>query len=201
MNNLLIYYIIFWIIIIAVSLYYYEKIKDKELIQILIQIITASMIGLGFINYIDNSNKNKLFEISNRNKNYIDSLGKSFDEINSFYLENPKELHNLYEEFYKYNDFPDDKSIKNKQNISPIEYIYILKIINIIYIVYISNITIFEDINFKSQLFNYTRSKKLKYILALNKNNYSHEFINTLTTNQLINVNDLIIENIGIPII
>jgi len=136
---------------------------------------------------MSNENTKQIQDAYNAKRDYIDFIGRSFDKIDSYYLENPNELNNLYYEFYGYSNFPvrnikeninqnqnqrsDSNSLtEDKRKVTDIEYIVLLKIIQQINIMFITNEKIFEDINFRNKLINFTRSAKFKEVLSFNKN-------------------------------
>jgi len=218
----------FYIILISILIYLYINItKHRLLISGIVSILSSSTLVLGLINYIntENSKVNELKE--KKQKNYIDFISGSFDKIDNYYINNPKLLHALFYEFYGFNNFPkkydndndnnndndNDKInhtnsniIKNidinndeENNITSIEYITLLKIIQYIEIMFIINENIFEDLNFRNRIINYTNSAKFRKVLAYNKNNYSNEFLKKMDYLKIITSDEIEVENIPIP--
>jgi len=89
-----------------------------------------------------------------------------------------------------------DKTINE---ITSIEYITLLKIIQYIEIMFIINENIFQDLNFRNRIINYTNSKKFRRVLAYNKNNYSYAFLKKMDDLKIISETDIEVENISIP--
>ena len=207
-NNyiLMIYFLVILILIIC---YIYVD-KDRQLITGIVSILSGSAVALGLLNYIHGEETKKQQSEYTAKRDYIDFVGGTFDKIDSYYLENPNELNNLYYEFYGYHNFPikdkkeninlkEKNDIEDKKKITDIEYIVLLKIIQQIEIMFITNEHIFEDISFKNKITNYTRSEKFKKVLAFNKNDFPSVFIQTLDKLQIIIHKDLQIEEISIP--
>jgi len=108
------------------------------------------------------------------------------------------------------NDFNDNNTNGNNDNngknsdkiiinITSIEYITLLKIIQYIEIMFIINEDIFQDLNFRNRIINYTNSKKFRRVLAYNKNNYSNDFLKKMSELKIIVSSDIEVENISIP--
>lgn len=199
----------FLVILILIIVYIYAD-TNRKLITGIVSILSGSTIALGLLNYMNNENSRKIQESYNQRRDYIDFIGGSFDRIDSYYLENPNELNELYYEFYGYSNFPirDKKGNINlkerndtddKKKVSDIEYIILLKIIQQINIMFITNPGIFEDINFRNKIINFTRSHKFKEVLSFNKNDFSSEFIEKLNKLTIINNKDIQVEQITIP--
>jgi hypothetical protein len=220
-------YLYFMLIGILIYLYIYI-VKHRVLITGIVSILSSSTLALGLINYVSSENIKIEQETKTNQKNYIDFISGSFDKIDNYYINNPKELHSLYYEFYGYNNFPekyngtdkindknnniinnidinnnDDENTKNIDkiitNISSIEYITLLKIIQYIEIMFIINENIFQDLNFRNRIINYTNSKKFRRVLAYNKNNYSNAFLKKMNDLKIITSTDIEVENISIP--
>jgi hypothetical protein len=64
---------------------------------------------------------------------------------------------------------------------------------------FITNQKIFEDINFRNKLINYTHSNKFKEVLSFNKNNFASEFIEKLNKLKIITDKEIQVEQITIP--
>lgn len=196
----------FLIIVILVIIYIYAD-TNRQLITGVVSILSGSTIALGLLNYINNENTRIMQQEFNKRREYIDFISNSFDKIDSYYLENPDELHDLFYEFYGYSNFPintvrekkEKHKNRNGNNITDIEYIILLKIIQKINIMFITNENIFEDLNFRNKIINYTRSNKFKEVLSYNKNNFSDEFINKLNELKIINYDEIQVEQIAIP--
>jgi hypothetical protein len=222
----------FYFILIAILVYLYiYVIQNRLLITGIVSILSSSTLVIGLINYISSEKIRNDQENKSNKKNYIDFISGSFDKIDNYYINNPKELHSLYYEFYGYNNFPekyngsdksndilndknniinnvdmntnDDDSNKNIDtvinNITSIEYITLLKIIQYIEIMFIINENIFQDLNFRNRIINYTNSKKFRRVLAYNKNNYSNDFLIKMNELKIITSPDIAVENISIP--
>lgn len=196
----------FTIIAILIVIYIYAD-TNRQLITGIVSILSGSTIALGLLNYMNNENTRLMQQQYNERRDYIDFISSSFDKIDSYYLENPNDLHDLFYEFYGYSNFPiNSKREKNEtnkntngSNITDIEYIVLLKIIQQINIMFITNPDIFEDLNFRNKIINYTRSHKFKEVLSYNKNNFSSAFINKLNELKIINYNEIQVEQITIP--
>jgi len=194
----------FVIIAILIVIYIYAE-TNRQLITGIVSILSGSTIALGLLNYMNNENTRLMQQQYNERRDYIDFISSSFDKIDSYYLDNPNDLHDLFYEFYGYSNFPinskrkKNETNKNGSDITDIEYIVLLKIIQQINIMFITNPDIFEDLNFRNKIINYTRSTKLKEVLSYNKNNFSSSFINKLNDLKIINYNDMQVEQITIP--
>ena len=221
--------LIFYFILIIILIYLYINLQQhRVIISGVVSILSSSTIALGLLNYVNSESIRQDSETKHNTKNYIDFISGSFDKIDNFYITNPKELHSLFYEFYGYNNFPEkynqfgnthinethenEMSLHNNNNnnddndnasktkdISPIEYITLLKIIQYIEIIFIVNPNIFQDINFRNRIINYTNSSKFKKVLSYNKNNYSVNFIKKLDELHIIKFDDIEVENIPIP--
>lgn len=198
--------IVYFIVILILILLYIYTDTHRHLITGVVSILSGSTIALGLLNYISTENARKIQEENNKKKNYIDFISSTFDKIDSYYLQNPDELHDLFYEFYSYSNFPinnlrnkKEKNININGNVTDIEYVILLKIIQQINIMFITNPNIFEDLNFRNKIINYTRSNKFKEVLSYNKNNFSSEFINKLNELKIINTNEIQVEQITIP--
>lgn len=219
-------YLYFVLIAILVYLYIYV-VKHRIIITGIVSILSSSTLAIGLINYVTSENDRNQQLAKTNQKNYIDFISGSFDKIDNYYINNPKELHSLYYEFYGYNNFPEkyngtdkindnnniinnidinnngDENNKNIDkiinNITSIEYITLLKIIQYIEIMFIINENIFQDLNFRNRIINYTNSKKFRRVLAYNKNNYSDAFLKKMDELKIITSNDIEVENISIP--
>lgn len=219
-------YLYFVLIAILVYLYIYV-VKHRIIITGIVSILSSSTLAIGLINYVTSENDRNQQLAKTNQKNYIDFISGSFDKIDNYYISNPKELHSLYYEFYGYNNFPEkyngtdkindnnniinnidinnngDENNKNIDkiinNITSIEYITLLKIIQYIEIMFIINENIFQDLNFRNRIINYTNSKKFRRVLAYNKNNYSDAFLKKMDELKIITSNDIEVENISIP--
>jgi hypothetical protein len=203
--SIFIYLYILSLFILIIS--YVKLHKHRDVILGIASILSTATLAIGFLNYY-NSEKNKYeLEKKSNQKNYIDFISGSFDKIDNYYINNPKELHSLYYEFYGYNNFPekydeDKKEYTNEtksDNITAIEYITLLKIIQYIEIMFIINENIFKDLNFRNRIINYTNSKKLKHVLSYNRNNYSQQFLNKMLELKIINNDEIQVENIPVP--
>jgi hypothetical protein len=192
---------------ILILLYIYTD-TNRQLITGVVSILSGSTIALGLMNYINSENTRVNQEKATAKRNYIDFISSTFDKIDSYYLERPEDLHDLFYEFYSYSNFPINPLGKKKKtsdneinngNITDIEYIVLLKIIQQINIMFITNPNIFEDLNFRNKIINYTRSNKFKKVLSYNKNNFSIDFINKLNELKIIDTNEIQVEQITIP--
>ena len=202
MNNTAKYIFLIYVILMSILIYIYiYTFKHREVITNIISILSGSAIALSLFSIISTENDRALMDLDKKKKDNIDYINNSFDKINSFYLINPSELHNLYYEFYGYSNFPNNYNNLNNLNnkITPLEYITLIRIIQIIYIMFIINNNIFEDIYFKNSILNFTRSNKFKEVFSFNQNNYSHEFTEKLNSLKIITYNEIKIENIPIP--
>lgn len=205
----------FLIIVVLIFIYIYAD-SNRKLITGVVSILSGSTIALGLLNYMSNENTKQIQDAYNAKRDYIDFIGNSFDKIDSYYLENPNELNELYYEFYGYSNFPvrnikenqnqnqnqrsDSNSLtEDKRKVTDIEYIVLLKIIQQINIMFITNEKIFEDINFRNKLINFTRSTKFKEVLSFNKNNFASEFIEKLNKLKIITDEEIQVEQITIP--
>jgi hypothetical protein len=213
-------YIYFISIVILIYLYVYADEKNRKIITGVLSILSSSTLAIGLINYISTEKTRYDQENKTNQKNYIDFISGSFDKIDNYYINNPEQLHSLYYEFYGYSNFPEkyeNSKINDKNNniinnnkdnnmdmsvindITSIEYITLLKIIQYIEIMFIINENIFQDLNFRNRLINYTHSKKFRRVLAYNKNNYSQNFIKKMNELNIITFDDIKVENITIP--
>jgi hypothetical protein len=196
----------FLIIFVLIVIYIYAE-TNRQLITGIVSILSGSTIALGLLNYMNNENTRVMQQEYNKRRDYIDFISSSFDKIDTYYLENPNDLHDLFYEFYGYSNFPINTVREKKErpknnngnNVTDIEYIVLLKIIQQINIMFITNSDIFEDLNFRNKIINYTRSSKFKEVLSYNKNNFSEEFINKLNELKIINTNEMEVEQITIP--
>lgn len=214
------YILYLYFILISILIYLYIHIeKHRILITGIVSILSSSTLAVGLINYVNSENIRNEQETKTNQKNYIDFISGSFDKIDNYYVTNPKELHSLFYEFYGYNNFPEKYDNNNgnnmnhnmnnemvnnnddkvKNNISSIEYITLLKIIQYIEIMFIINENIFQDVNFRNRIINYTNSKKFRRVLAYNKNNYSHSFLKKMINLKIIDSTDIEVENLPIP--
>lgn len=204
-----------YFLLIAILIYLYiHTVEHRILITGVVSILSSSTLVIGLINYINNEKIKQDTDNKMIQNNYVEY----FDKIDGYYISNPKELQSLFYEFYGYNNFPEkydsNDKINNKNNndndnnknidntinnITSIEYITIIKIIQYIEIIFIMNNNIFEDLNFRNRIINYTRSQKFKNVLAYNKNSFTYNFIKKLLDLQLIYVKDIEVENISIP--
>jgi len=213
-------YIYFISIVILIYLYVYADEKNRKIITGVLSILSSSTLAIGLINYVSTEKTRYDQENKTNQKNYIDFISGSFDKIDNYYINNPEQLHSLYYEFYGYSNFPEkyeNSKINDKNNniininkdnnmdmslindITSIEYITLLKIIQYIEIMFIINENIFQDLNFRNRLINYTHSKKFRRVLAYNKNNYSQNFIKKMNELNIITFDDIKVENITIP--
>ena len=200
-----IFYVIFGVCVLAVfmviGIFVYQTDKRSTITGV-ITILSSATIILGLVDYIKNENTKYEQLYAEKAKNYVNFVSNSFDKIDSYYLENPTELHDLFYEFYGYNNFPKNKKDTQTSylnNITNIEYIILLKIIQQLNIMFITNDHIFEDVNFRNKIINYTRSQKFKKVLSYNKNSFSAEFINRLDKLKIINAEDIQVEHVVIP--
>jgi hypothetical protein len=223
----------FYFILICILIYLYiHTSKHRVLITGIVSILSSSTLVLGLVNYVSSENVKIVEETKRNQKNYIDFISGSFDKIDNYYINNPKELHSLFYEFYGYNNFPekynDNDKINDKindtnnniinnidinnnndennknidkviNNITAIEYITLLKIIQYIEIMFIINENIFQDLNFRNRIINYTNSVKFRRVLAYNKNNYSNAFLIKMNDLKIITNDEIEVENISIP--
>jgi hypothetical protein len=196
--------------------------KDNRIIiSGIISILSSSTLVVGIINYVSSEKAKVENENKEAVKNYIEFISGSFDKIDNYFISHPKELHELYYEFYGDNFFPKNKdnkqnidyresieNIDNKvnkdkdkdsNNISPLEYIIILKIIQNMENIYIVDENIYQDIYVLNRISSYTKSKKLIKVLSFNKNKYDSKFIKKLNDLDLIKYSELEVENVSIP--
>ena len=124
------------------------------------------------------------------------------------FLDNPKELTNLWYEFYGYDNFPNKIGINEKEinnsdvtaEITQIEYVTLLKILQKLYVIFIVDNTIYDDIHFINRVWHYIkRSNKCKYVLSLTRSIYSIEFYKKLVSTALVVEGELDIISVSIP--
>jgi hypothetical protein len=219
-------YFYFTIIVILIYLYINTLEDTRHVITGVVSILSSSTLAIGLINYVSTEKTRQEQENKANQKNYIDFISGSFDKIDNYYINNPEELHSLYYEFYGYSNFPkkyNNSKINDKNNniinninnmnnnnkdmnddtkiddITSIEYITLLKIIQYIEVMFIINENIFQDLNFRNRIINYTHSKKFRRVLAYNKNNYSYAFLKKMNELKIITTEDIQVENITIP--
>ena len=205
-------------IVILIYLYINTLEHTRHVITGIVSILSSSTLAIGLINYVSTEKTRQEQENKANQKNYIDFISGSFDKIDNYYINNPEELHSLYYEFYGYSNFPkqynnskiNDKNNNinnnknnnddiNTDNITSIEYITLLKIIQYIEVMFIINENIFQDLNFRNRIINYTHSKKFRRVLAYNKNNYSYAFLKKMNELKIITPGDIEVDNITIP--
>lgn len=211
-NTVFLFYFMFILFIITTYIYAPDKLIVKDIVAIL----SGTTIALGLFNYVGSEKERNSREKKENKLNYINNVSSIFNKIDTMYLQYPEQLHDLYYEFYGYNNFPikytndketghkysqsSDKPNDNKSNdITSIEYITINIIIEYVNNIYITNTEIFEDLNFRNKIMNYLRSNKFKQVLSYTKNNYSPKFIRLLNDQSFITDNELRVESIDIP--
>jgi len=179
------------------------------------QVVQGFAVGFLLVGYIESKNKNTIDAIKQKKEEYVKYVSETFDSIEQMFLNNPKELSNLWYEFYGFDNFPhpqsnndnkngnqNEKELKNADgsNMTQFEYVTLLKIIQKIYVVYIQNNDIFNDINFSDKLRHYIkRSKKFKEVFAVTKDMYSIDFYKKLISTGLVDDEDVNIENVHVP--
>ena len=196
------------IVLIVITAYFYMS--EKVILKDLIAILSGLTIALGLINYITLQNETKKKNDLDSKRNYIDNISSIFVKINSFYLQYPNELHNLFYEFYGFNSFPQKctnivtpsvtPSVNNiNDDINSIEFMVINIIIEYLSNMFIVNPNIFNDLNIRNRITCFTQSKKFKKILSVVKDNYSQEFIDSLNQEKIILINELGNQNVIVP--
>ena len=213
-NSTLILIFVAMILIYMIFTYIFFESK-REFILGFSKLVQGFAVGFLLLGYIDNKNKEKNEIIKQKKEEYIKYVSDTFDSIEQMFLNNPKELSNLWYEFYGFDNFPEPQSNNDNKNVNQnenqlknidnnamtqFEYITLLKIIQKIYVVYIQNNDIFNDINFSDKLRHYIkRSKKFKKVFAVTKDMYSIDFYKKLVSTGLIDDADVNVENVDIP--
>jgi len=196
-------YIIYSYLLIVISIgIIYMKIEKKTILTDIVAILSGLTISFGLINYISAERQAQIQNSEQKKKNYIDNVSQLFIKINSIYLKYPKELNDLFYEFYGYNSFPlENEENHNNENdaITSIEFTMINIIIESLNNMYIINPEIFDDLNIRNRILCFINSKKFKKILSQIKNNYSYHFINKLLEEQIITNKEIDVENVNIP--
>ena len=106
-----------YFLLIAILIYLYiHTVEHRILITGVVSILSSSTLVIGLINYVSNENVKIEQETKTNQKNYIDFISGSFDKIDNYYINNPKDLHSLFYEFYGYNNFPEKYSGNDKIN-------------------------------------------------------------------------------------
>lgn len=192
--------IIVYIIVVFVILTIYIYSPHSKLVTDSISILSGLTIALGIINFSNIEKQNEINKQVEKMNSYVNNISSVFNKIDLLYVNNMKDLHNLYYEFYGFNNFPaPTKPDSNPNRITSLEYITIQMIIDYLYNIFITNPEIFTDINFKNKITTYTNSKKFKSVFAFLKNNYSPDFMKVLNERQIIKDNEIDIDNINIP--
>jgi hypothetical protein len=107
-----------YFILIAILIYLYiHTVKNRLLITGIVSILSSSTLVIGLVNYISNEKDKNIQDTKTNQKNYIDFISGSFDKIDNYYINNPKQLHSLFYEFYGYNNFP-EKYDDNDNNVN-----------------------------------------------------------------------------------
>jgi len=179
------------------------------------QVVQGFAVGFLLVGYLDAKNKERNEVVKQKKEEYVKYVSETFDSIEQMFLNNPKELSNLWYEFYGFDNFPEpqtnndnkngnqnEKQIQNADtsNMTQFEYVTLLKIIQKIYVVYIQNNDIFNDINFSDKLRHYIkRSKKFKQVFGLTKDMYSINFYKKLVSTGLVDDDDVNVERVNIP--
>ena len=106
-----------YFLLIAILIYLYiHTVEHRILITGVVSILSSSTLVIGLINYVSNENVKIEQETKTNQKNYIDFISGSFDKIDNYYINNPKDLHSLFYEFYGYNNFPEKYNGNDKIN-------------------------------------------------------------------------------------
>lgn len=209
-SQMIIVYVL--LVLIVICTYFYTS--EKFIIKDIIAILSGLTIALGLLNYINIAIQNDIKKDKENKQNYIDNISSIFIKINSLYLQYPNELHNLFYEFYGYNNFPlSNESLENtptpstsptssptkSHEINSIEFMCINLIIEYLNNMYIVNPLILSDLNIRNRITCFTQSNKFKTILASIKDNYSPDFFEALNTEKIILHKELNNQNINIP--
>ena len=193
--------IIFYIVIVLLLILLYFYLPNKSTITDTIAIISGITVALGLLNIVNSDYEKIEKDMEERADNYINNVSEVFHNIDTMYINNSKDLNNLYYEFYGFNNFPVRKNTTNldKNLITDLEYITIQKITDYLFNIFITNPEIYYDINFKNKIIDYTKSNKFKNVFSYIKNNYSPSFIKLLNDQQIIKNSDIYVESINIP--
>jgi len=194
--NLISVYII--LVIGIITLYIYMP--NNKILTDSISILAGISIAMGILNFSYVEKQTEINKRVDKINNYVNNISGVFNKIDSLYVNNMKDLHNLYYEFYGFNNFPAPTTANSDQKqITSLEYITIQMIIDYLYNIFITHPEIFTDINFKNKITTYTNSKKFKNVFAFLKNNYAPDFIKVLNERNFIKDSEIDIDNINIP--
>jgi hypothetical protein len=176
------------------------------------QVVQGFAVGFLLVGYIETSNKDKNAIEKKNKEDYIKYVSEIFDDIEQMFLNNPKELSNLWYEFYGFDNFPkpqsnndnkNEKELKNADddnNMTQFEYVTLNKLIQKIYVIYIAYNDVFDDINFSDKIRHYVkRSKKFQTVFALTKDMYSIDFYKKLLSTGLLDSDSVNVESVHVP--
>ena len=186
------------ILILLIGLYfniYKKKPKYRLLFMNIIAILTTAIIFSGIVNIIlDNKARKRKKEKEDKNI-FIEHNNENFIKIYKLFLEHPKELGNLFYDFYGQYGFPKNND-KYSKKINRFEYIVINIIIENLITMFIIDNSIFENLQFRNKIINFIKSEKFKYVLARKKRDFPTEFVNKLISEKMVLPKDLQVENI-----
>jgi hypothetical protein len=179
----------------------------REFIIGISKVVQGFAVGFLLVGYIENKNKEKEEAIKRKDEEYIKYVSDTVEKIEQMFLDNPKELTNLWYEFYGYDNFPDkiginEKKINNFDNseITQIEYVTLVKMLQQLYVIFIVDNTIYDDIQFINRVWHYIkRSKKCKHVFSLTREVYSIEFYKKLLEKGLIEESEIDVIDVSIP--
>ena len=189
----------FFIIIMCflIGLYFslYKKKRKALIFMNIIGIATTAILFSGITNIIlDNRERRKKKEQEDKNI-FIEHNNENFIKIYKLFLEHPKELGNLFYDFYGQYGFPKTDE-KYSKKINRFEYIVINVIIENLITMFIIDNNIFENLQFRNKIITFINSEKFKYVLARKKRDFPPEFIDKLLSKKIVLPKDLQVENI-----
>ena len=162
----------------------------------ILAVSTTAILLSGVINIVIRHQEKQSLMDKERNQLFIEHNSKNYIEIYKLFLKYPKELGDLFYEFYGSVGFP-KRNTESKQ-INRYEYIVINIIIENLITMFIIDNDIFQNLQFRNRISSFVRSKKFVYVLSNNKGNYPSEFIKKLLDENLILPKDLQLENVNI---
>jgi hypothetical protein len=180
----------------------------REFIIGISKVVQGFAVGFLLVGYLESKNKEKQDEIKRKEEEYIRYVSDTVEEIEQLFLDNPKELTNLWYEFYGYDKFPNKIGINEKEinnsditsEITQIEYVTLLKIIQKLYVIFIVDSNIYDDIYFINRVWHYIkRSNKCKYVFSVTREIYSIEFYKKLLSTGLLVEDEQDVIDVTIP--